>query len=102
MYNWCLLQWPFETLKRVTNRAFRQMFKRVVSVRTELLYSNWLWEQKEELTCRNLSSVFILINSKLKKDMKMTNIEELQIQSETYYQEVMYSVLINHNVQPSL
>ncbi|XP_073238521.1 uncharacterized protein [Porites lutea] len=26
--------------------------------------------------------------SKLKKDMKMTNIEELQIQSETYYQEV--------------
>lgn len=46
--------------------------------------------------------MFILINSKLKKDMKMTNIEELQIQSETYYQEVMYSVLINHYLQPLL
>lgn len=34
-------------------------------------------------------SVYLKINSKLKKDMKMTNIEELQIQSETYYQEVM-------------
>ena len=74
---------------RITNRSFRQTFKCVGSVRTEQLYSNWLWEQREELTCRNLSSVFILINSKLKKDMKMTNIEELQIQSETYYQEVM-------------
>ena len=52
-----------------------------------------------------LPSMVILINSKLKKDMKMTNIEELQIQSETYYQEVMFSVMysvpIKHQLQRS-
>ena len=31
---------------------------------------------------------FYFYSSQLKKDVKMTNIEELQIQSETYYQEV--------------
>ena len=31
---------------------------------------------------------FYFYSSQLKKDIKMTNIEELQIQSETYYQEV--------------
>ena len=35
-----------------------------------------------------LNFYFYFYFSQLKKDIKMTNIEELQIQSETYYQEV--------------
>ena len=36
--------------------------------------------------------MFVSYCSQLKKDIKMTNIEELQIQSETYYQEVLVAV----------
>lgn len=35
------------------------------------------------------TDIFVFYCSQLKKDVKMTNIEELQIQSETYYQEVL-------------
>ena len=35
------------------------------------------------------TDIFVFFCSLLKKDIKMTNIEELQIQSETYYREVL-------------
>lgn len=38
---------------------------------------------------------FLCSVSQLKKTLKMTNIEELQIQSETYYQEVTVEVSAN-------
>lgn len=43
---------------------------------------------KTSLTGEDDRFTIFIINSNLKRELKMTDIEELRIQSETYYQEV--------------